>query len=59
MITRAYQNADGKRQEVTLPQEQWEVLTEDALNAMLGFGKPAPSSTPAPAPAPKPARRRK
>lgn len=55
MITRAYQNVDGKRQEVTLPQEQWEVLTEDALNAMLGFGKPAPE----PEPAPKPARRRR
>ena len=31
MITRAYQNADGERQEVTLSAEQWEALTEDDL----------------------------
>lgn len=59
MITRAYQNADGKRQEVTLPQEQWEVLTEDALNAMLGFGKPEPEPAAAPTPASRPSRRRR
>ena len=40
MITRAYQNADGERQEVTLSAEQWEALTEDDLQNLLGFKKP-------------------
>lgn len=40
MITRAYQNAKGERQEVSLTREQWEVLTERELDAMLGFHKP-------------------
>lgn len=55
MITRAYQNAKGERQEVTLPKDEWRAMTEDALNALLGFGEPEPT----PAPAPKPTRRRK
>lgn len=46
MITRAYQNAKGERQEVTLPKDQWEVLTEDALNDMLGFAKPETEAAP-------------
>ena len=42
MITRAYQNAKGERQEVTLPVGQWEALTEEGLQEMLGFTeKPA------------------
>lgn len=41
MITRAYQNANGERQEITLAADQWEALTEVDLDNMLGFGKPA------------------
>lgn len=41
MITRAYQNANGERQEVTLSAEQWEALSEADLDNMLGFGKKA------------------
>lgn len=41
MITRAYQNASGERQEITLSADQWEALTEADLNNMLGFGKAA------------------
>lgn len=41
MITRAYQNASGERQEVTLSAGQWDALTEADLNNMLGFGKAA------------------
>ena len=37
MITRAYQNAQGERQEVTLSAGEWEELTEDALQELLGF----------------------
>ena len=39
MITRAYQNANGERQEVTLSADQWEALSEADLDNMLGFGK--------------------
>ena len=39
MITRAYQNAEGERQEVTLAPEAWEALTEQDLQNLLGFGK--------------------
>ena len=51
MITRAYQNAKGERQEITLSADQWEMLTEADLDNMLGFGKaakaaPAPDSEP-------------
>lgn len=41
MITRAYENANGERQEVTLSADQWEALTEADLQNMLGFGKKA------------------
>lgn len=47
MITRAYQNANGERQEVTLSADQWEALTEADLDNMLGFGKPAKAEKPA------------
>lgn len=39
MITRAYQNANGERQEVTLSAEAWESITEEQLQSALGFGK--------------------
>ena len=54
MITRAYQNAKGERQEISLFVEEWESLTEEGLQKMLGFQKEvAPEPTPAPAPAKK------
>jgi hypothetical protein len=49
MITRAYQNAKGERQEVALAAAEWEALTDEQLQDMLGFTAPA---APAPAPAP-------
>jgi hypothetical protein len=55
MITRAYQNSKGERQEVTMSAAEWEVLTEDQLDEMLGLKAPvsAPVVT-AHAPAAKP-----
>lgn len=43
MITRAYTNANDERQEVTLSAGEWEELTEEALQELLGFkaAKPA------------------
>ena len=55
MITRAYQNSKGERQEVAMTVAEWEAITEDQLQDMLGFK--APVSSPvitAPAPAAKP-----
>lgn len=52
MITRAYQNAAGERQEISLFVEEWESLTEEGLQKMLGFAK-EPASAPVPAPAKK------
>lgn len=46
MITRAYTNADGQRQEVALSAEQWEALTEADLENILGFKKAAPAPEP-------------
>jgi len=42
MITRAYQNAKGERQEVSMSADAWEVLTEDRLQDMLGFKEKPP-----------------
>ena len=53
MITRAYQNAQGERQEISLFVEEWESLTEEGLQKMLGFIKdPEPATAPEPAAAP-------
>jgi hypothetical protein len=46
MITRAYQNAKGERQEVAMSAAEWEVLTQDQLDEMLGFKAPAPAPAP-------------
>lgn len=54
MITRAYVNAKGERQEVTLAAEQWDALTEADLDNMLGFGKAAKSPEPVVEAAPEP-----
>jgi hypothetical protein len=39
MITRAYQNSKGERQEVTLSPEVWESITEVDLENILGFAE--------------------
>jgi hypothetical protein len=51
MITRMYPNADGELQNVTLSAAEWEALSPDDLDKILGFGKPAlkPELDPAPA----------
>jgi hypothetical protein len=55
MITRAYQNAKGERQEVTMSAAEWEAVTEDQLQDMLGFKAPVPAPVvAAPARAAKP-----
>ncbi len=53
MITRAYQNSKGERQEVSLTAEEWEALTEDQLQEMLGFKAAAPAKAERPAKAAK------
>jgi hypothetical protein len=53
MITRAYQNSKGERQEVSLTSEEWEALTEDQLQEMLGFKAAAPAKAEKPAKAAK------
>ena len=52
MITRAYQNAKGERQEVAMGAAEWEALTEEQLQDMLGFKAKAPEPAPESAPAP-------
>lgn len=54
MITRAYQNAKGERQEISLFVEEWEALTEEGLQKLLGFVK-----DPVPAPAPIPVKKKR
>lgn len=45
MILRRYTNANGDQQEISLSQEDWEKVTEESLEMMLGFKKaPAPKS---------------
>jgi hypothetical protein len=39
MITRAYQNSKGERQEVTLSPEVWESITDVDLANILGFNE--------------------
>jgi hypothetical protein len=48
MILRRYTNANGDQQEISLSQEDWEKVTEESLEMMLGFKKaPAPKAEPA------------
>ena len=54
MILRRYTNANGDQQEICLSQEDWEKVTEESLEAMLGFNKAA-ETEPAPEPEPAPA----
>lgn len=53
MITRAYQNSKGERQEVSLTSQEWEALTEDQLQEMLGFKAAAPAKAEKPVKAAK------
>lgn len=39
MILRRYTNANGDQQEICLSQEDWEKVTEESLEKMLGFKK--------------------
>jgi hypothetical protein len=48
MILRRYTNANGDQQEISLSQEDWEKVTEESLEMMLGFKK-APAAKAAPA----------
>ena len=63
MITRAYQNSKGERQEVTLSPEVWNSITEVDLEKILGFAEepkvePAPKEAKAPAKAKAPVKKR-
>ena len=49
MILRRYTNANGDQQEVILSKEDWEKVTEESLEMMLGFKK-APVAKAAPEP---------
>ena len=48
MILRRYTNANGDQQEICLSQEDWDKVTEESLDMMLGF-KNAPDPEPDPA----------
>ena len=49
MILRRYTNAKGEQQEIVMSQADWEAVTEESLEEMLGFRKAAKT-----APAPEP-----
>lgn len=63
MILRRYTNANGDQQEICLSQEDWEKVTEESLEAMLGFGKApepdAPAAEEAPVAVKAPAKKKK
>lgn len=59
MITRAYQNAKGERQEISLLIEEWEELTEDGLQKMLGFHKGPATEKSAAAPVKAPPKKKR
>jgi hypothetical protein len=57
MILRRYTNANGDQQEISLSKEDWEKVTEESLDIMLGFktvapAKPAKAAKAEPAPEP-------
>jgi hypothetical protein len=43
MILRRYTNANGDQQEIVLSKEDWEKVTEESLEEMLGFKAAAPA----------------
>ena len=52
MILRRYANAAGEQQEIVLSKGDWEKVTDELLDEMLGFKKAAPAPEPAPVEAP-------
>jgi hypothetical protein len=63
MITRAYQNSKGERQELTLSPEVWDSITDVDLEKILGFAEEAevdsvPEEAEAPAKAKAPVKKR-
>lgn len=44
MILRRYTNSKGDQQEICLSQEDWEKVTEESLDIMLGFKNPSESN---------------
>ena len=63
MITRAYQNSKGERQEVTLSPEVWGSITDVDLEKILGFAEevevePAPEEVEATEEAEAPVKKR-
>lgn len=49
MILRRYTNANGDQQEIILSQEDWEKVTDESLEMMLGFkNAPEPAVEEAP-----------
>lgn len=53
MILRRYTNANGDQQEITLSKEDWEKVTEESLEIMLGFKTVKPEAPAKPAKAAK------
>ena len=43
MILRRYTNAKGGQQEIVLSKEDWEKVTEESLDEMLGFKAAEPA----------------
>ena len=56
MILRRYTNANGDQQEICLSKEDWEKVTEESLEIMLGFKTVAPEAPAKPAKAAKAAK---
>jgi len=60
MILRRYTNANGDQQEIVLSKEDWEKVTEESLDMMLGFKKaPEPAIEEVPAAEEAPAKKKK
>jgi hypothetical protein len=60
MILRRYTNANGDQQEICLSQEDWEKVTEESLEMLLGFKKvPEPAAEEAPVAVKAPAKKKK
>ena len=49
MILRRYTNANGDQQEITLSKGDWEKVTEESLEIMLGFKAASPEALVKPA----------
>jgi hypothetical protein len=56
MILRRYTNANGDQQEICLSKEDWEKVTEESLEIMLGFKTVEPKAPAKPAKAAKAAK---